>query len=34
MVEKYLEISGLDSPLQAFHAHAYDAANIMLDAIE
>jgi branched-chain amino acid transport system substrate-binding protein len=33
LVEKYLEISGLDSPLQAFHAHAYDAASIMLDTI-
>jgi branched-chain amino acid transport system substrate-binding protein len=34
LVEKYLDISGLDSPLQAFHAHAYDAASIMLSAIE
>ncbi len=30
----YLDLSGLDSPLQAFHAHAYDAASIMLDTIE
>lgn len=34
MVEKYLEISGLDSTLQAFHAHTYDATNIMLNAVE
>jgi branched-chain amino acid transport system substrate-binding protein len=34
MVAKYLEISGLDSTLQAFHAHTYDATNIMLNAVE
>ena len=34
LVAKYLELSGTDSPLQAFHAHAYDAASIMLDAVE
>ncbi len=34
LVAKYLDLSGLDSPLQAFHAHAYDAASIMLDTIE
>ncbi len=34
LVEKYLEISGLDSPLQAFHAHTYDAASMMLAAVE
>ncbi len=34
LVEKYLDLSGLDSPLQAFHAHAYDAASIMLSGIE
>lgn len=33
LVDKYLEISGLDSTLQAFHAHAYDAASIMLDTV-
>ena len=33
LVEKYLDISGLDSTLQAFHAHAYDAASIMLDTV-
>jgi branched-chain amino acid transport system substrate-binding protein len=34
MVETYLEISGLDSTLHAFHAHTYDATNIMLNALE
>ena len=34
MVVKYLEKSGLDSTLSAFHAHAFDATNIMLNAIE
>ncbi len=34
MVERYLEISGLDSTLQAFHGHTYDAANILLNAVE
>lgn len=33
-VEKYKEHTGLDSPLQAFHAHGYDAANILFSAIE
>jgi branched-chain amino acid transport system substrate-binding protein len=33
-VEKYKEHTGLDSPLQAFHAHGYDAANILFNAIE
>lgn len=33
LVESYLELSGLDSTLQAFHAHAYDAAAIMLDTV-
>ncbi len=33
LVQKYLDISGLDAPLQAFHAHAYDAASIMLDTV-
>jgi branched-chain amino acid transport system substrate-binding protein len=33
-VESYLDWTGLDSPLQAFHAHGYDAANILLNAIE
>lgn len=34
LVEKYVEHTGLDSPLQAFHAHGYDAANILFAAIE
>ena len=34
LVERYLEHTGLDSPLQAFHAHGYDAANILFAAIE
>jgi branched-chain amino acid transport system substrate-binding protein len=34
LVAKYIEHTGLDSPLQAFHAHGYDAANIMFAAIE
>jgi branched-chain amino acid transport system substrate-binding protein len=33
-VEKYKEHTGLDSPLQAFHAHGYDAANILFAALE
>jgi branched-chain amino acid transport system substrate-binding protein len=32
-VQKYEEANG-EAPIQAFHAHAYDAANIVLDAIE
>ena len=34
MVETYLDISGLDTTLQAFHGHTFDATNILLDAIE
>jgi len=34
MVQTYLEISGLDTTLQAFHGHTYDATNILLNAIE
>jgi branched-chain amino acid transport system substrate-binding protein len=33
-VQRYLDHTGLASPLQAFHAHGYDAANILLNAIE
>lgn len=33
LVESYLDISGLDAPLQAFHAHAHDAAAIVLDTV-
>jgi branched-chain amino acid transport system substrate-binding protein len=33
-LERYLEIGNVDSPLQAFHAHVYDAANIIFDAVE
>ncbi|HEX2026912.1 MAG TPA: branched-chain amino acid ABC transporter substrate-binding protein [Nitriliruptorales bacterium] len=32
-VQRYQEKAGTP-PIQAFHAHAYDAANILLDAIE
>lgn len=32
-VEKYTDKAGTP-PIQAFHAHAYDAANILLDAVE
>jgi branched-chain amino acid transport system substrate-binding protein len=32
-VQKYEEANG-EAPIQAFHAHAYDAANILFDAIE
>jgi branched-chain amino acid transport system substrate-binding protein len=31
---KYKEISGSDQTLSVFHAHAYDAANMIFDAIE
>ncbi|MBN1451670.1 MAG: branched-chain amino acid ABC transporter substrate-binding protein [Anaerolineales bacterium] len=31
---KYKELSGVDSPVSIFHAHAYDAANIIFAAIE
>jgi len=34
MLETYLDISGLDSPLQSFHAQVYDAINILFAAIE
>jgi branched-chain amino acid transport system substrate-binding protein len=34
LVEKYKEHTGLDNPLQAFHAHGYDAANMLFLAIE
>ena len=34
LVAKYIELTGLESPLQAFHAHGYDAANMMFAAIE
>ena len=33
LVESYLDISGLDAPLQAFHGHAHDAAAIILDTV-
>jgi branched-chain amino acid transport system substrate-binding protein len=32
-VQKYEEANG-EAPIQAFHAHAYDAANILFDSIE
>jgi branched-chain amino acid transport system substrate-binding protein len=32
-VQKYEEANG-EAPIQAFHAHAYDAANMLLDTIE
>ena len=30
----YIELSGAEGPLAPYHAHAYDAANIIFDAIE
>lgn len=33
-VQRYLDLSGLDAPLQAFHPHGLDAANILFAAIE
>lgn len=30
----YSDVSGEEEPISAFHAHAYDAYNIILDAIE
>ncbi len=33
-IPKYKEISGESAPISVFHAHAYDAANIIFDAIE
>jgi branched-chain amino acid transport system substrate-binding protein len=30
----YTEVSGQEEPLSVFHAHSYDAVNIILDAIE
>jgi branched-chain amino acid transport system substrate-binding protein len=30
----YTELSGEDGPIAPYHAHAYDAANIIFDAIE
>ena len=32
-VQKYEEANG-EAPIQAFHAHAYDASNLLFDAIE
>jgi branched-chain amino acid transport system substrate-binding protein len=34
MLDGYLELTGLDSPLQSFHAHVYDAINILFAAVE
>ena len=31
---KYRELSGAEGPLAPYHAHGYDAANIIFDAIE
>lgn len=31
---EYTTVSGQEEPLSVFHAHAYDAVNILLDAIE
>jgi branched-chain amino acid transport system substrate-binding protein len=31
---KYKEISGQSAPISVFHAHAYDATNMIFDAIE
>jgi branched-chain amino acid transport system substrate-binding protein len=30
----YTEVSGEDAPISVFHAHAFDAANMIFDAIE
>ena len=30
----YIELSGEEGPIAPYHAHAYDAANIIFDAIE
>jgi len=30
----YIEVSGEDQPISVFHAHAYDAYNLLADAIE
>ena len=34
MLERYLEVGNVDQPLAPFHGHTYDAANIIMDAIE
>jgi branched-chain amino acid transport system substrate-binding protein len=34
LLQKYKDISGLDSPLAPFHAHGYDAAGILLSAVD
>ncbi len=31
---KYRELSGEEGPIAPYHAHGYDAANIIFDAIE
>jgi branched-chain amino acid transport system substrate-binding protein len=31
---EYTNVSGEDAPISVFHAHAFDAANMLLDAIE
>ncbi len=33
-IPKYKEISGESAPISVFHAHAFDAANMIFDAIE
>ena len=33
-IPKYKEISGESAPISVFHAHAFDATNIIFDAIE
>jgi branched-chain amino acid transport system substrate-binding protein len=33
-IPKYQELSGEDGPIAPYHAHGYDAANIIFDAIE
>jgi branched-chain amino acid transport system substrate-binding protein len=30
----YSDVSGLDAPISVFHAHAFDAYNMLADAIE
>lgn len=32
-LEEYRNVSALDDPIAAFHGHAYDAVNLLLDAV-
>jgi branched-chain amino acid transport system substrate-binding protein len=33
-VPEYRTVSGEDAPISVFHAHAFDAVNMLLDAVE